>query len=330
MNCLAAVLLLTGVKSPMTDRWVISGDFKGASIYDILSVNFKRGLPVPSSDSGIFMTQIQADRPGTYLAAYCSFELDTYQIYYSITEGSKSLMKTAHEGFSQDVDLERYCSRLITKISQSKHEMCNVNVSQLMEPRECTKAVLVSLAYQGKISLQGKFGLTSTLAYNHFPTVILNRPIDVKGFILNGEFFIIKTTKLREYALAWYQGHLHVFNEIIGTNSWYMTSKVGLEIQNGKFISELILENHPDIVSFQAQLLAISPSFDATSSTCPDCPSKNVGFKGNYALQVKGPKVIVPRFAGTTANGYLCGEIGSAKFENKLDNYTPRKDAPMC
>ncbi|EPQ66876.1 BgtE-10023 [Blumeria graminis f. sp. tritici] len=330
MNCLAAVLLLTGRKSPITDRWVISGNFKGTSIYDVLTVHPNHGLPVPSSDSGIFMTQRKGDQPGTYLAAYCSSRLDNYQMYYSITKGTKSLMKTAHEGISEDVELERYCSHLITKLSQSQPDMCSVHISKIRDPKECTEMVLVSLAFQRKISLHGKLGLTSTLAYHHSPAVILDRRIEVKNVILNGEFFVLKRTEWREYALAWYQGHLHEFNKLIGTNSWYLTSKIGHELQNGKFISELILKNHPDIVSFQDQLLALPPSSDATSSACSGCSSNDLRFMSKHAPREKGPTVIVPRLAATTADGYLSGEIGSEKFEDIFDNYNPPTNAVMC
>ncbi|CAD6499231.1 BgTH12-04882 [Blumeria graminis f. sp. triticale] len=329
MNCIAAILLLTGRNSPMSDRMVISGGTEYNSIYDIIPVNSARRFLVPERKSGIFMTQNQGNQPGTYVAAYCSFELDALQIYHRIVDGTISLYSKAHIGFSNDAQLEKHCSDLTSKIHQMQPKRIPVHVSGLRYPRECTEIVLVSLAFQGMILLQGEYGLTSALATSDGLTIILDKPLEVKNFVLNGEFFILKTTESKEYALAWYQGHLHVFNKLIGTDFWYLTSNIGHEIRNGKFISELILENHPDIVSFQDQLLALSPSSRTISSTQESRLPKIFRGKGKHALQLKELEVKTPRLAATPATGFLCGNIGPAEFSNTLEYDNPWYNALM-
>ena len=153
-----------------------------------------------------------------------------------------------------------------------------------------------------------------------FPIVLLDEPIEIKNFILNGELFILRTTELRESALAWYQGHLHVFHKLIGTSSWYLTSKIGHELQNGILISELILENQPDIVSFKAQLLALQPQSPTISSNRESRLRKIFLGKSKHAPQIKGPRVMISRLAATSAAGFLCGDIGLEEYKNTVRN----------
>ncbi|CCU82331.1 putative effector protein [Blumeria hordei DH14] len=68
----------------------------------------------------------------------------------------------------------------------------------------------------------------------------------MSSLFLNGEIFAKSATELEQNALAWYQGHLHLFKQNLRTNEWTPVTLIGSEVKTGSLITNHILEALPD------------------------------------------------------------------------------------
>ncbi|CCU83256.1 putative effector protein [Blumeria hordei DH14] len=69
----------------------------------------------------------------------------------------------------------------------------------------------------------------------------------LSSLLLNGELIEGKKTAFGQEALAWYQGHLHLFKRNGKRNAWMPVTTIGHENNNGWLITNFINATFPEI-----------------------------------------------------------------------------------
>ncbi|EPQ66875.1 hypothetical protein BGT96224_A20540 [Blumeria graminis f. sp. tritici 96224] len=87
-----------------------------------------------------------------------------------------------------------------------------IHTNQLLTTRKCSEKKLVDLALQGHITINGNYGLHTSTRNGNAPVVIFDEPLKIKRIILDNSFISMAEYNGLKYALAWYQGHPHVFS----------------------------------------------------------------------------------------------------------------------
>ncbi|CAD6500692.1 BgTH12-06400 [Blumeria graminis f. sp. triticale] len=229
IRCAVAFLLISGRRWNRLDRLVVTTDEVDKPSYGVYEVKSRDHFPHPKSIDEFMLSRTEITEKGTYYMPYCSDHFDSSEIAGIITKGLTDITHRAHVNLTHDPKMERSCLKSLASISNPKLEQNVIDISK------------------GIIAVDGPYKAFVPRIADQTIVVTHDQPMDMKSLVLNGEIFARSSTGLEQNALAWYQGHLHLFKQNMETNQWSPVTLVGSEVRNGSLITEHILGVLPDL-----------------------------------------------------------------------------------
>ncbi|CCU82244.1 unnamed protein product [Blumeria hordei] len=263
MVCLLAFLLYTGTELAQKDRFVITSFEDNEPSYQSYEVNYQKLFPVPDKDSGIHSTSVKINGPGTYLTVYCSIKVSIKDLQEFVSKDLTKAQVGLGRGFSNDQSAEDECFNHVVNLDRERTERAiklgiqeiqapepdSFPVSWLIQSDQCTKRLLISLAYQRRILCANGFGLRTLYRDKDLPTIKFDEPMEIAATVLDSQMIMRKTVKMKEMALGWNQGKLQVFSREVG-NHWKQEPSHFEEPSLGWIISEFVRKGNAQVRDF--------------------------------------------------------------------------------
>ncbi|CAD6504235.1 BgTH12-05968 [Blumeria graminis f. sp. triticale] len=237
MHCAFAFLLHTVQKWPVPNRLAITSSYGSESRYGIYRPKPGVLFPQPTEDLGIQMTESHVCEPGTYITAYCSKEYNPLEIWDSVIHGLDKVTDKSQLQFSKTSFNRNKCLESIHLLPSTSTEPNRFYLSDIILEKICTEEDIAHLAYHEKLSVEGNFGTFFSSQTSAGPRVVADRAVSMRNIVLNGEIFKRIEDAGLEMALAWYQGHLHIFSRYNLRKYWCLVTSIDDVSKNGAHIS---------------------------------------------------------------------------------------------
>ncbi|CAD6501925.1 BgTH12-02170 [Blumeria graminis f. sp. triticale] len=260
ITCVLAFLVTIQDHSLFRNRMVLVGNEEVAN-YGIYKMFPTQRFPKPKS-SNILMAQFRESQESTLITSYCSPFLDMNSIINDITSDLMKMIEPADLDFEGNNVVYNYC---LYRIRNGYHLFSKVpalSMAQFMARNKCPTSIIARLALENYLRVTGKYKCFAPYENNAETIMIADSPVDLSVEIWKSEMFIGESKGGRLLALAWYQGHLHIFGKKkYKHDHWYLVTKVGNEINNGKLIYDFIFQEVQSVRNMKSLLETENPNF---------------------------------------------------------------------
>ncbi|CAD6499414.1 BgTH12-03530 [Blumeria graminis f. sp. triticale] len=168
---------------------------------------------------------------GTHIMSYCSNSLQSHEIADKITSELTNITPRAHFQWNEIIEAEMDCWKSLKFVNNPEEEIDD------------------NIMSKGIIAVDGVYRRYGPPKSEQPVVVNLDQPMKLRSLLLNGELIKGKKTVFGQEALAWYQGHLHLFKRNRERNAWLPVTTIGYEINNGWLIANFININFPQITN---------------------------------------------------------------------------------
>ncbi|SZF03486.1 unnamed protein product [Blumeria hordei] len=227
----------------------------------ILSPNQK--FPEPDENIQIFKTPTTYRQAGTYFATYCSVDKTPSSIYQDIAQQLSEETGQVRDASSQNSEREESCFQHIKQKMEEMRSFSSKSVisTKNLENYMCSEELIVRLAYNWRITLiRGNKSRTNGAASRQ-PLVRLENAIEIRNYVENGQFISVGEMYGKRYALAWFEGHLHMFVWDPKGNMWELETSPNNVRSNGKVIINFLRATNPQIGSIMDNAYATMKEF---------------------------------------------------------------------
>ncbi|SZF02870.1 unnamed protein product [Blumeria hordei] len=249
MKCVIAFLLLSAKDPENTDRLVVTHFETNQPSYGVYELTNGRNFPDPTliNQSGVIWNP--TIKHGTNIMSYCSDSLQSHAIVDIITSGMTDITSRAHLHWNENSIAERDCLKLLNFVNGREENIDDNKMSKFPSKMKskCTNQVILNLAFSGIIAVDGDYRKYAPPKADQPVVVTMDQPMKLRSLLLNGELIKGTKTAFGQEALAWYQGHLHLFKRNRNGNAWLPVTTIGHENYNGWLISKFINANFPEI-----------------------------------------------------------------------------------
>ncbi|CCU75972.1 Bgh-specific protein [Blumeria hordei DH14] len=311
MSCLFAILLYTGLDSPVKDRLVLTYEANGENYYGSFNVNRSQMFPQPPKSAHILKTPTRVEGPGTYITAYCTFKAEPYHMY-SYMEKLASGSIPGYYTPSIDPSSAQECLSYLNSQHQSmKGSLEDVAINR-KDDRDfwCSEKNIIGLALDGHIRLSGTIDLKTTLTSTHYPLVRLSPRLQMNKFTTYGEFIKVARMHGETYALAWLDDHLRLFKYQPRGDVWVITGINSNEMSTGTAMVGFIRHAYTQIDRLMTDMDDLAKDYSRLLS------ETNGNDEPYYSRSIarlnkksRGNMVVIERPVAITATGYLGGVI---------------------
>ncbi|CCU76068.1 putative effector protein [Blumeria hordei DH14] len=251
MQCAIAFLLLSAKDPKNMDRLIVTQFETNESSYGVYELTSGRTFPHPKliHQPGEFWESEMEN--GTHIMSYCSDLLQSHEIVYKITRGMTDITSRAHLHWNENFKAESDCLESLKSVINPE-ENNNVNTMSKFSSRvksKCTNQVILNLAFSGIIAVDGEYRKYAPPKADQPIVVTLDQPMKLRSLLLNGELIKGTKTAFGQEALAWYQGHLHLFKRNGNSDAWLPVTTIGHENYNGWQIANFIGANFPKMIN---------------------------------------------------------------------------------
>ncbi|SZF02866.1 unnamed protein product [Blumeria hordei] len=249
MQCAIAFLLLSAKNPDNMDRLVVTQFETNAPSYGVYELTTSRTFPHPGLIDRHDVIWESAMKYGTNIMSYCSESLQSHEIVDRITSGMTDITARAHLHWNENLEAETECYRSLTFVNYPGEQIDDNKMSRLKSRMnsKCTNQVILNLAFSGMIAVDGQYRNYAPPKADQPVVVTLDEPMKLRSLLLNGELIKGTKTTFGQEALAWYQGHLHLFKRNSNSNAWMPVTTIGHENYNGWLIVNFINANFPEI-----------------------------------------------------------------------------------
>ncbi|CCU82113.1 unnamed protein product [Blumeria hordei] len=260
MSCAIAILLNT------VGRLVVTGLDNGLSHYGVYNVPLTYQFLVPEEKLGIHVSTSQITQPDTHVVAYCSIINNLSQLVDIITKDIPDITRSPKLSDSEYVDLETKCRSYVERKSLATLEL---SMSELKKDGHCTDDNLASLNFQGILGVSGNYSCFAAPVESPSFNITADEPIRLESFLSEGELLRDRGLVIRPNAMAWFQGHLHIFEQRVSDDDdhtwWYPLTSIGQEDTNAPIIVEFIYQAIPQISWFMNVIIGFNKLMVTTS-----------------------------------------------------------------
>ncbi|SZF02867.1 unnamed protein product [Blumeria hordei] len=249
MQCAIAFLLLSEKDPDNMDRLIITHSETNETSYGVYELTTGRNFPDPTliNQSGVIWNP--TIKYGTNIMSYCSDSLQSHEIVDIITSEMTDITSRAHLHWNENSIAERDCLKLLNFVNGREENIYDNKMSKFPSrvKSKCTNQVILNLAFSGIIAVDGEYRKYAPPKADQPVVVTLDKPMQLRSLLLNGELIKGTKTAFGQEALAWYQGHLHLFKRNKNRDAWLPVTTIGHENNNGWLIVNFITANFPEI-----------------------------------------------------------------------------------
>lgn len=208
--------------------------------YGVFEVPPDGQFPVPH-DKSIIMTKTKVERAGTFVQLYCSHRYKDYDMIGKISDKLVDITEDAVRKFETPIETSYRCHAEILKYQENPRGNRKLWLSRPHQRwskhkyNYCTPKVLANMAFQGQLVIEGNLknfvppGGTSSLE------IMFDEKITLAQIFYQEQVFKGVDDGKQIRALAWYQGHLHIFQRT-SRGDWMPYTRLGVERLNGDLI----------------------------------------------------------------------------------------------
>ncbi|SZF04061.1 unnamed protein product [Blumeria hordei] len=259
ITCVLAFLVTIQDHSLFRNRMVLVGNEEVAN-YGIYKMLPEQRFPKPNSSS-ILMAQYRESQEYTMITSYCSPFLDMNSIINDITSGLMKMTEPADLDFEGNNVVYNYCLYRIRNGFHLFSKVPTLSMAQFTARNKCPASIIARLASESYLRVTGKYKCFAPYESNAETIMIADSPVDLSEEIWKSEMFIGEFKGGRLLALAWYQGHLHIFRKKkYKLYQWYLVTKVGNEMNNGKLIYDFIFQEVEAVRNMKSLLETENPT----------------------------------------------------------------------
>ncbi|CCU79602.1 unnamed protein product [Blumeria hordei] len=253
MDRITCVLALMTAIPGLTNQWnrVVMVADKFEQSYSVHYIPGGPRLPIPQNEE-ILVTPYKISNSGTSITAYCSLSLGLAQIIENVFPQASKPHEQPDLEFAKNKNDYGYCKKKIDELS--KNSRSEVEMKDLGKDR-CNNAIISQLALESKLRVTGMFGCFAPYKSAKVPTVLATDPVRLAKDVWEPIMSINDEEEPIKYVLAWFQGHLYVFQIYWGdTGYWQLVTPIGNEKNNGRVIYDFIFKNNSDLIKLTDSL----------------------------------------------------------------------------
>ncbi|EPQ65732.1 BgtE-5708 [Blumeria graminis f. sp. tritici] len=261
INCILAFILDIPGTLVQRRRMVLVGE-EPQKNYFTYKVPWPSSFPKPKNNK-IFISHYTGSDNNQLLASYCSLYFNMPEIIGQVAYGLSAMDNSSKLRFSKKDEMYYTCKKYITHKwkefnARGSPKAVNVGIFLVLQKNKCTTSTISRLAFEEEISVIGKhncFAPPSNTIISGKPIVDASWRLIIEEEIHQSKAMMGKNLK-NTYAIAWYQGYLHIFRRVHGNhNSWSLVTSIGKEINNGKLIYDFIVQSFNQIDVNKANLM---------------------------------------------------------------------------
>ncbi|CCU75522.1 Bgh specific peptide [Blumeria hordei DH14] len=228
---------------PYSNRLVILGNQLSDSFYGVYQISSQGYFPDIDTEYGITSTNVQISGDGTYIKAYCSPDISALKIIEKVVYNLYEIRSPSLQNDKEVLAKKDACYNAInTAASEDKYKFA-LSASRLRDKQTCSIRDIISLAYDGSVSVDGNRKYYAPNNKNAKIRIDMDDYVDIIGDISRDHIYGNPEDKKRKTILAWYFGHLHVFELPKRISSWWPITNIGMTKENGALI-EKFLRDH--------------------------------------------------------------------------------------
>ncbi|EPQ65757.1 BgtAc-30664 [Blumeria graminis f. sp. tritici] len=250
MVCVAAFILIAEQWNREQSRLVFAVNDFSYPNYGVFQLPDDNQFPVPK-DPHIVTTKTVVDRIGTHVQLYCSHRWRDYSIISKISDNLNDISEDAAYAFLSPIMDKNGCRSDIMRMMERKKQKSLFNtLFGYSVPRwsnyggtSCSPKVIAELAFEGVLDVQGSYRNFVPPTRKTSLSIDINKPFQLSDLVYQGQVYTGSDWQHNQRALAWYEGHLHIFKNT-KRGSWLPFTDLGSERKNGDLIYKHMLQNH--------------------------------------------------------------------------------------
>ncbi|CAD6503317.1 BgTH12-02984 [Blumeria graminis f. sp. triticale] len=269
MRCAYAFLLVPKPSMLHLERLVVIGVDTDYSHYGVYRPHVQGKFPDISQEIGIAMTKYSIDIPGTYLRAYCSFDVPVNDIVENVKTNMEKITSTSHLNFNVDEKKVQECLAHIQNMPLGINDYSPINFEDLRRMNYCSAGEIFALNFRNQLSVKGAGFNSIRRESTRTKWVKFREPIEAHDIFLqeqfHGNLYVYNSngqfTDSYFTLLVWYQGHLHRFFKN-ASESWFSAeTRIGSEAMNAEKIQSGLLKKYRYPMNFNLLIEQIQEEY---------------------------------------------------------------------
>ncbi|EPQ63615.1 BgtAc-30970 [Blumeria graminis f. sp. tritici] len=200
-------------------------------------------FPTPVIPPNIIQSHGSVRWYGTHTARYCSTEISPDMILEAVISDLEPMPNNLQNSFHSNFGPENSCLKHIRSQHQNPHYKLPIYMSKLLQEKKCTEDSIASLAFLNHISVVGKFKGFVPPALGDKISVTADQLVPMEKLVLKGLVYRPIERPNTNQVLAWYYGHLHLFEMDYRTRLWYPLTNLRFDGTNGGVIANYLEQN---------------------------------------------------------------------------------------
>ncbi|SZF03583.1 unnamed protein product [Blumeria hordei] len=314
MHCVYAVILYMYPWSNQSDRLVVT---RGGPhpFYGVYRPPAAGTFPTPIITPNIVQSHGSVRWYGTHTARYCSSEIPPDMILEAVIADLEPMPRNLQNSFHSNFGPENSCLKHIRSQHQTPHHKDPIYMSKLVQGEKCTEDSIASLAFLNHISVVGKFKGFVPPALGDRISVTADQLVPMEKLALKGLVYRPIERPNTSQVLAWYYGHLHLFEMDYRTRLWYPLTNLRFDGKNGAIIAKYLEQNLVSLRQSNQELtLVLCDTFQlieclVQKKETTSSPAQRTARDGPGRLYVK-----IERLSSTSVEG----QIGAEQLQKTL------------
>ncbi|CAD6505594.1 BgTH12-01084 [Blumeria graminis f. sp. triticale] len=266
MHCLLAILLLAGDQARPNDRLAVMSLDRNNGYYEIYDPEGRRQFRKVDFGGEIMVAGSATNGPGTYMAIYCSPSLSLGSLGSYITQNTRHLEDRSKFGFHQDISKERNCLQLAKDKLKNLSSGEGIYIRRLLHIEDCSKSVIYSLAFQGNFNIKNLQDVALTPGRQFLGIIFIYNLFAMSDVVLDGKVLLPTESQGLQGVLAWYQGHLNVFQKSKQSTIWDPIKRSLHDDNDYHYIIDFLSNHIAEIDRIRSALESAGPATGSPSS----------------------------------------------------------------
>ncbi|CAD6501942.1 BgTH12-02187 [Blumeria graminis f. sp. triticale] len=284
-KCILAFLRSFSTTLPTPKQLILvdNQENENYNVYQISPIgNFPSGFP-----PAIIKSSTEFNFRGTSSTMYCSNKMNHVDMRLFITRGMPVITTMSAKTFaSREVRAKTKACLSHLENAWNNNLAVNPQSNVFLKKSEaimgrCSDGSLTRLAFTRYISFVEDYSCLNPSKEMERIKIKADAAIDMGQVVFDSKILKIPGPQGKEWGLAWYQYHIHVFEFDNSRNLWFPITIIGNEWNNGKAIYEA-LQFDSNMGEFRRRSEAIGRSDQLNNKALPNILTKTASISSQY------------------------------------------------
>ncbi|CAD6506478.1 BgTH12-07706 [Blumeria graminis f. sp. triticale] len=225
----------------------------------------------PKADTSPHRVTITGDLPhyGFYQAKYCSQDIPIAEILSSVVKGLVMFKENSNLKGNRYSLAEGRCLKHIKYLSSKRDKNSAINLSETLGFWKCSLSSISELAFRDEISVGGKYSGFAPHSSSSKIRITTDQPIKMNE-ILKYNIFYRGYKPVKNQALGFYRGDLHLFKQNKEKKTWHLKTSLYPNVRNGVLIANFLAKSGHYVLDFLDFAIVVTQTDENTKSTDGD------------------------------------------------------------